>query len=224
VNTNSVLKEQILEAFRFRHATKQFDPQKKISDDDFSFILETARLSPSSIGLEPWKFLVIENQDLKEKLRNVSWGAQGQIPTASHFVIILARTIHDVKYNSDYIKDHMARIKKFPEDLLDKIQERYKSFQESDFKILESERSIFDWSCKQCYIALGNMMTAAAQIGIDSCPIEGFDYDAVSSILKEHSLLEDGHLGVAVMVAFGYRSDEPRPKTRKPINEIVKWV
>ncbi|MFC4322857.1 NAD(P)H-dependent oxidoreductase [Litchfieldia salsa] len=224
MDSNTMKKEQILEAFRFRHATKQFDPQKKISDDDFSFILETGRLSPSSIGLEPWKFLVIENQELKDKLQSISWGAQGQLPTASHFVIILARTIKDVKYDSDYIKDHMVRIKKFPEELIGKIQDRYKTFQESDFNILDNERTTFDWSCKQCYIALGNMMTSAAQIGIDSCPVEGFDYDAVSALLEEYDLLEDGHLNVAVMVAFGYRADEPRPKTRKPIEEVVKWV
>ncbi|MBD8067996.1 NAD(P)H-dependent oxidoreductase [Bacillus sp. PS06] len=217
-------KEQIIEAFKFRHATKKFNPDKKISQDDFSFILEIGRLSPSSIGLEPWKFLVIEDQALKEKLRTVSWGAQGQLPTASHFVIILARTIKDVKYDSDYIKNHMLNVKKFPAELLDQIKERYKVFQETDTKILETERTIFDWSCKQCYIALGNMMTAAAQIGIDSCPMEGFDYEAVTSILEERNLLEDGHLGVAVMVAFGYREEEPRPKTRKELSDIVEWV
>jgi nitroreductase len=85
-------KQEILDAFNFRHATKEFDPTKKISDEDFQFILETGRLSPSSVGYEPWKFLVVENKDLKEKLKAVSWGAQGQIPTASHFVIILVQT------------------------------------------------------------------------------------------------------------------------------------
>ncbi|WP_078546497.1 NAD(P)H-dependent oxidoreductase [Litchfieldia alkalitelluris] len=224
MDNHSLKKEQIIEAFEFRHATKQFDPTKKISEEDFSFILETGRLSPSSIGLEPWKFLVIENEQLKERLREISWGAQGQLPTASHFVIILARTIKDVKYDSEYIKNHMINVKKFPEELMARIQERYKTFQESDFKVLENERTIFDWSCKQCYIALANMMTAAAQIGIDSCPIEGFDYDKVSNLLDAEGLLEDGHLNIAVMVAFGYRSEEPRPKIRKPLNDIVQWV
>ncbi|MDP4098288.1 NAD(P)H-dependent oxidoreductase [Paenibacillus sp. P96] len=77
-------------AFEFRHATKEFDPTKKISAEDFNVILETARLSPSSVGLEPWKFVVVQNPDLREKLRTVSWGAQGQMPTASHVVLILA--------------------------------------------------------------------------------------------------------------------------------------
>lgn len=219
-----VKKDEILEAFEFRHATKRFDPTKKITDEDFQYILETARLSPSSIGLEPWEFVVIQNEELRGKLREVSWGAQGQLPTASHFVVILARTIKDVKYDSEYIKNQMINVKKFPENLLEKIQERYKDFQESDFHLLESDRAIFDWSCKQCYIALANMMTAAALIGIDSCPIEGFDYDAVSALLEKEGLLQNGHFGVAVMVAFGYRAEEPRPKTRKPLDEIVKWI
>jgi hypothetical protein len=86
-------KEEILKAFSFRHATKEFDPNMKISDEDFQFILETGRLSPSSVGYETWKFLVVQNMELREKLREVSWGAQGQLPTASHFLVIVARTI-----------------------------------------------------------------------------------------------------------------------------------
>lgn len=69
-------KQQIIEAYQFRHATKEFDPEKKISESDFEFILETGRLSPSSLGLEPWKFVVVQNPELREKLREFTWGAQ----------------------------------------------------------------------------------------------------------------------------------------------------
>ncbi len=217
-------KQEILNAFQFRHATKEFDPNKKISDQDFEFILETGRLSPSSVGYEPWKFLIVQNQELREKLRAVSWGAQGQLPTASHFVVILARTIKDTKYNTEYVRDQMLNVKQIPEDIFEQILVRYKEFQEHDLNLLESERAIFDWACKQTYIALGNMMTAAAQIGIDSCPIEGFDVEKVEQILAEENLLEDGHLAPAVMVAFGYRVQEPRPKTRKKLEDIVEWI
>ena len=217
-------KEEILEAFRFRHATKSFDPSKKISNEDFDFILEAARLSPSSVGYEPWKFLVVQNATLREKLKEVSWGAQGQLPTASHFVVILARTIKDTKYDSEYVKNQMLEVKKFPEELFGKILERYKTFQEEDLHLLDNERTMLDWAGKQTYIALANMMTAAALIGIDSCPIEGFNFDEVQKILEEENLLEDGHLAVSVMVAFGYRDKEPRPKTRKEIEDIVQWI
>jgi nitroreductase len=217
-------KEEVLEAFRFRHATKSFDPTKKISDEDFDYILEAGRLSPSSVGYEPWKFLVVQNATLREKLREVSWGAQGQLPTASHFVVILARTIKDTKYDSEYVRNQMLEVKKFPEELMGKILERYKTFQEDDLHLLDNERTMLDWAGKQTYIALANMMTAAALIEIDSCPIEGFNFDEVQKILEEENLLEDGHLAVSVMVAFGYRDKEPRPKTRKEIKDIVQWI
>lgn len=152
-------KKEILEALQFRHATKEFDPTKKISDSDFQFILEAGRLSPSSVGYEPWKFIVVQNRQLREKLREVSWGAQGQLPTASHFVVILARTIKDTKYDSKYVEDQMLNVKKFPLEVFEQIKVRYKSFQEEDLHLLESDRAIFDWACKQTYIALGNMMT-----------------------------------------------------------------
>ncbi|OIJ16826.1 NAD(P)H-dependent oxidoreductase [Anaerobacillus alkalilacustris] len=224
MENKELIKQQILDAYQFRHATKKFDPTKKISEADFDFILETARWSPSSIGLEPWKFVVIENEDLKNKLKEVSWGAQGQIPTASHYVAILARTMKDTKYDSEYIKNHLLEVKGLPEDLIGKVHERYKNFQESDQHLLDNERTMFDWASKQTYIALANMMTAAAQIGIDSCPIEGFNYDGVHKIFEEEGLLEGGHLDVSVMVAFGYRIDEPRPKTRKAKEDVITWI
>lgn len=224
MSNHEAKKQEILNAFHFRHATKEFDPTKKISDDDFQFILETGRLSPSSVGYEPWKFVIVQNKDLREKLREVSWGAQGQLPTASHFVVILARTIKDTKYDSDYVENLMLNVKKIPEEIFEQMKVRYKSFQEEDLQLLESERSMFDWASKQTYLALANMMTAAAQIGIDSCPIEGFHFDKVQHVLEEEGLLEDGHLAVSAMVAFGYRINEPRPKTRKPIDDVVQWI
>jgi nitroreductase len=178
-------KEEILKAFLFRHATKEFDPKKKISEEDFR---------------------------------------QGQLPTASHFLIILARTIKDTKYDSEYVRNQMLNVKQIPEDIFAQILVRYKSFQEHDLHLLDSERSMFDWASKQTYLALANMMTAAAHIGIDSCPIEGFDFDRVQQVLAEENLLEDGHLAVSVMAAFGYRAQEPRPKTRRKLEEIVQWI
>lgn len=217
-------KQEILDAYRFRHATKAFDPDRKISEDDFEFILETGRLSPSSVGSEPWKFLVIQNMELRNKLREVAWGAQGQLPTASHFVVILARK--NVRYDSAYLREQMVEIKKIPAELYDEsIVARYREFQENDLKILESERSLFDWASKQTYIALGNMMTAAAEIGIDSCPIEGFQLDNVEKLLKEEGLLDDSEFGVSVMAAFGYRTDkELRSKERRTAEQVVQWV
>jgi len=82
-----IAKEEILEAFNFRHACKLFDTEKRISDEDIHFILETARLSPSSFGFEPWHFVVVQNKELREKLKDNAWGATAKLDTASHFIL-----------------------------------------------------------------------------------------------------------------------------------------
>lgn len=216
-------KDEILAAFNFRHACKQFDPEKKISDADFAFILETGRLSPSSFGFEPWRFAVIQNPALREKLRAVTWGAQGQLPTASHFLAILCRK-GDMRFDSDYIRHIMRDVQKLPDEVVAKKGGFYRKFQESDFRLLESPRALFDWGCRQAYIVLGNMMTSAALIGIDSCPIEGFDQAQAEAVLAEAGVMEREKEGLAVMVAFGYRVNPQPAKIRQALDEIVSWV
>ncbi|WP_242217739.1 NAD(P)H-dependent oxidoreductase [Bacillus cereus group sp. BfR-BA-01380] len=218
-------KEEILKAYQFRHACKVFDVNKKISDEDFHFILETGRLSPSSFGFEPWKFVVIQNQDIRKKLLPIAWGAQKQLPTASHFVVILARKKEDMMYNSSYISNFMTNIQRLPQEAVNVKGDFYKTFQESDFNLLENNRAMFDWASKQTYIALGNMMTAAAQIGIDSCPMEGFHQEKVESLLREEGIISGDTFGVSCLVAFGYRLEEPQhEKTRQTMDMVVEWI
>ncbi|AKG33940.1 NAD(P)H-dependent oxidoreductase [Paenibacillus durus] len=217
------VKDQIIEAYQFRHACKVFDETKKISDADFDFILETGRLSPSSFGFEPWKFVVLQNPAIREKLLPVTWGAQKQLPTSSHFVIALSRTKADMVADSAHIQRMMKEVQLLPVEVQEGKGKAYHNFQENDFKLLDNERVTFEWGARQTYIALGNMMTAAAQIGIDSCPIEGFDKEKAEQILKEEGILK-GNFGIACMVAFGYRLQDPRPKTRQSIEQIVEWV
>ncbi|MGM7721679.1 NAD(P)H-dependent oxidoreductase [Metabacillus sp. Hm71] len=215
-------KQEILKAYQFRHACKAFDKNKKISDEDFHFILETGRLSPSSVGLEPWKFVVIQDAGLREKLKSVSGGAQGQLPTASHFVVILARRKEGLRHDSAHVIKMMKDIHHMPEEVVQVLTGFYKSFVETELE--DNDRLIFEWASKQTYIALGNMMTAAAQIGIDSCPIEGFDKKQVTTILQNEGIINGNDFGVACMVAFGYRQEDPkRPKTRQNLDEIVEW-
>lgn len=216
-------KQEILDAFHFRFATKEYDERKKISEEDFHFILEAARLSPSSYGFEPWKFLIVQSLELRERLMNISSGAARQLKGASHFVIILARA--DIRYDSEYVVNHVKHVQKVPDEMVKPMLNSLKIFQETKLRLLDHERALFDWSSKQTYIALANMMTVAAQIGIDSTPIEGFNYDDVHSLLEKEGLLENGQYKPSVMAAFGYRKEQPsRPKTRKNINEIIQWV
>lgn len=216
------MKEQFLEGMKYRHATKVYDDTKKISDDDFNYILEAGRLSPSSLGSEPWKFLVIQDPTLREKLMNVASGAVEKLKTASHFVVILSRK--GVRYDSEYLQNHMRTVQYYPEEMMETITDQYRLFQEGGH-ILESSRSLNDWSSKQTYIALGNMLTAAAMIGIDSTPMEGFRTDQLDTLLKEEGLLEDATYTTSVLAAFGYRKENPkREKTRKKLDEIVTWA
>ncbi|MBM0066912.1 NAD(P)H-dependent oxidoreductase [Alkalicoccobacillus gibsonii] len=223
MTTSREKKQEIIDAFHFRHATKSFDSSKKIADSDFDFILETGRLSPSSVGYEPWKFLVVQSPELRAKLKEVSSGARGQLDTASHFVVILAHK--NARYDSDYVYNIHKNVKQIPEEMIQDILPRYKAFQDDSQNLFESERSLFDWASKQTYIALANMMTSAAQIGIDSCPIEGYLPEAVNNILADEGIVDTDTWNVSVMAAFGYRETEPaREKTRQPLNDIVKWV
>ena len=217
-------KEQIINAYKFRQAIKEFQTDRKISEEDFNFILETGRLSPSSFGWEPWKFLVIQNMELREKLKEYSWGAQKQLPTSSHFVIILARKGSEMVPGSDYLSYISNEVNKLPQEIQDMKLDFFGKFQQNDFDLTD-ERKIFDWACKQTYLPFANMMTAAAQIGIDSCPIEGFHREKVEAILAEEGLLDTSKFGISAMVAFGYKAaDLEWPKTRRQIEDVVQWV
>ena len=217
------MENKFIEAMQFRHACKEFDGTKKISQEDFNTILEMGRLSPSSFGYEPWKFVIIQNENLREKLKEFTWGAQGQLPTASHFVLVLARTSKGMKYGSEYI-DEMMEIKQLPEDITALYKQFYEKFQKEDFNLLENDRVLFDWSCKQTYIAMGNMMTGAATMGIDSCPIEGFDVKSVNSFLEKELGIDTEEFKISVMTAFGYRKENPsRSKSRQDLEAISAW-
>lgn len=217
--------KQIMQAFQFRHACKKFDPKKIISNEEFHTILEAGRLSPSSWGLEPWKFLVIQNPELRKALFPLAWGAQNSLSGASHFMVILARKKVDMAYGSTYIQHIMRDVQELPEDVAKGVSEAYQAWQTNDFRLLESDRAMFDWSCKQTYIALGNMMTVAAVLGIDSCPIEGFNRAAVEALLEKKGLIDLQHFGVSVMAGFGYRGEEPHhTKTRQKLQDIVQVV
>jgi len=217
-----MIRNQVLDALHFRHACKEFDGERRIDAADFQLILEAARLSPSSFGFEPWRFLVVQDATLREKLRAVTWGAQKQLPTASHFVALMARK--DLRWDEEALGRFMAEVKGLDEEAIRLRRERFRAFQQDDFRLLDDERALFDWAGKQCYIALANMMLVAALLGIDSCPIEGMQREAAEAILLEASRLDGRHWGLAVMVAFGYRKNPPPPKTRQSVEAVVQWL
>jgi len=223
MNTPNIAKEDILNAFQYRHATKEFDGTKKVSVENINYILKTANLSPSSFGFEPWHFVVVQDKALRELLKPVAWGAPLKLDTASHFVLGLSMKAPMVKHDADYIKHMMKEVKQMPEDVIDMYSKFYREFQERDFD-LDTDKKLFDWSSKQTYIALGNMMTSAALIGIDSCPIEGFHQEKAETLLREKFGIDTDKYGLSFMVAFGYRKADPEfAKTRRYFEDIVTW-
>ncbi|WP_179334899.1 NAD(P)H-dependent oxidoreductase [Winogradskyella costae] len=223
MTTPNIAKEDILNAFNFRHATKEFDATKTVSDEDINFILKTAQLSPSSFGFEPWHFIVVQDKELRELLKPVAWGAPLKLDTASHFILGLSMKAPMVKHNSDYIIHMMKDVKQLPEDVIEMYSKFYREFQERDFN-LDTDKKLFDWSSKQTYIALGNMMTAAALIGIDSCPIEGFHQEKAEALLKDKFNVDTDKYGLSFMTAFGYRKDNPaHEKSRRSFEDMVTF-
>lgn len=202
------------EALEFRHACKIFDETKKINDEDMTYILEAGRKAPSSFGMEAWKFLVITNEELKAKLKPFCWD-QAQITTCSHLVIVLAG-IEGVKPESGIPEERFKR-REMPQEKLDFYLGLYAGHLKDT---LSSNENIYSWTARQTYIALGNMMTAAAVKGIDSCPIEGFEKEKVEEILK----LDLSKYQLSCIVPFGYRINEQSTQLREPLQNVVEFI
>ena len=208
------MQNDFIKAMDFRHACKVFEENKKISDEEMHYILEAGRKSPSSFGMEAWKFLVITNEELKAKLRPFCWD-QVQITSCSHLVIVLAG-IENAKVESGMPKKRFTR-REMPQETLDFYMDIYGKHLA---KTLSSDDNIYAWTAKQSYIALGNMMTAAAFVGIDSCPIEGFEKENVEEVLG----LDTSKYQLAVVVPFGYRINEQSSQLRLPFDEVVEFI
>ena len=216
--------EAIRDLLKRRYACRDYDPNRKISDQDFHLILEAGQLAPSSYGFEPWHFLVIESESLKQALAPIALGAQKALASASHFVIILSRTQVSLRYDAPYIDYMMREVQRLPEDFCEFKQQRFETFQKEDFDLLSSERATFDWASKQSYLALAQMIQVAALRGIDSLAMEGFNRQAVTDLLTERGLIDPSEWGVSVMVAFGYGLESVPRKTRQSLDQLVTWV
>lgn len=211
----------LLDALKKRFACKRYNPEEHISDEAFNTILEAGRLSPSSFGFEPWKFLVIENKELLAEILAASWGAK---KNADRTVVILAK--RGVTIDSDWFYNINQNVKGMTDADIEALKEHFNSFQQNDLHVLDSERTLFDWASKQTYIVLANMLTAAAVMGIDATPIEGYNREALTKVLVDHQLFDPEQWGVSILVQFGVHdpSHRPHPKMRRPMNEVVEYV
>lgn len=204
----------VIDALKFRHACKKFDPSKKVSTEDLDLILEAACLSPTSFGMEAWKFLVLASPEIREKVRPACWD-QAQVTDSSHVIVILARPGLIAPGNEYVLKNFLRR--ELPEDATKAYVERYKWYMETE---VYPRMTPYAWCAKQCYIGLANIMTAAASLGIDTCPMEGFEKDRVEKVLGIDTTVYE----VAVLVALGYRAGDQPPRRRHNRDELVTFL
>jgi len=206
----------LLAAQRWRYATKTFDPARRIPADQWQALEECLVFSPSSYGLQPWKFLVIDDPGLRQELRPHSWN-QSQITDCSHLVVLLAqRTV--TAADADRFVASIAAARGQELSALD----TYRQMIQVDLIDGPRAAEIACWATNQLYIALGNLMTSAALLGIDTCPIEGFSPTEYDRILH----LEASPYRSRVVCACGYRSADDKyaglAKVRYPASELIE--
>ncbi len=207
----------IIETLNWRYATKQFDLSKKVSQTDLEQLKESIRLSASSYGLQLYKVLVIENDKIKEQLKSASYG-QSQITDASHLFVFC----NYINTNDSHIEEYL-QLKANTQGLkIDDLQ-GYGDFMKTSISY-KSENEKNDWTARQTYIALANLLVASAELKIDTCPMEGFEPDKYNEILG----LKEKGLNASVVVAVGYRSTEDKiqfaTKVRKSKETLFETI
>jgi nitroreductase/dihydropteridine reductase len=201
-------------AMSWRYATKKFDPDRVVSEPVIEALLETGNLAATSYGLQPFQFVVIQNQELQDKLVASSYG-QRQVADASHVIVIATRTDVD----ADYISEYIAMVEE-RRGLAAGTMEEYKNIMIGTMGSM-SEAHLSEWAAKQAYLVLGTLLAACAVLEIDSCPMEGFVAEEYDDLLG----LKDRYLHAAVVLPIGYRSSEDvaqhQAKVRRRMEEMV---
>ena len=204
----------MVSALNWRYATKQFDASKKLDSETQTALEEALRLAPSSFGMQPWKFVVVESDEIKAKLRPESWD-QPQITDCSSLIVLAARSA----VNQDDIDTFIKSIAEARNTTVEELA-GYQGMIEG-FTGNFDDATRLNWAAKQTYIALGQLMTAAAALKVDTCPLEGINPAKYDEILG----LEGSGYQTVVACALGYRSEEDKyaaaPKVRYAAEEVI---
>lgn len=190
----------------WRYAVKKFDPSKKISKAHLEEILEVLRLAPSSFGLQPWKFIVIEDLGLREQIRPFAWN-QGQVTECSHLIVLCSLASMDEAYVKTYI-NHVAEVRSIPLTSLSRYEQMMTGF----IKKLNPEARV-EWMKNQIYLALGMLLSECAHLKIDTCPMEGFEPEKVDALLN----LRAQNLKSVVLCPIGYRAADDKDAQLKKV-------
>lgn len=194
--------EQIERQLEWRYATKRFNPAKKIADRDWQVLEQSLILAPSSFGLQPWHLVTVSDLGLRQALREQSWN-QPQVVEASHFIVLAAKTSIDQSYVDAFIK-RAAAVRNVSEASLDGYRGMINGFLSTLAAPGAAPGAVESWCTNQLYIALGMLLTSAAMLGVDACPLEGIDRAAYDSALG----LPAQGVSAKVAVALGYRADD----------------
>jgi nitroreductase len=206
---------RLIEHLRWRYATREFDSEKRISAEVWETLEESLRLTPSSFGLQPWKFLVIVGPKIREKLKAVSWD-QDKVTDASHLVVFAVKRQNTPEEVDAFIAD-MAETRGLQANS-PSLAGRREGIHEYG-----EHRSHIEWNARQAYIALGTFLTSAALLGVDTCPIEGMEPDRYDEILE----LASQNLTTVVACVAGYRADDDAyaqmPKVRFKKEHVIQY-
>jgi len=206
--------QQLLEQLHWRYATKQFDPQRKIAPADWAALEDALVLTPSSCGLQPWKFVVVTDPVLREKLVPASWG-QRQITDASHLVVFALKK----HFGEADVTAFIHRISEVRGQSVESLAP-YRDMMMGVLSKGRDDAARAAWATHQIYIALGNFLTSAAVLGIDACPMEGI------APAKYDEILGLDALGLATVVAAtaGYRAATDKYATQKKVRFATRDV
>jgi len=219
MNNNQIItSQQLLNRLNWRYATKQFDPARKINAQDWATLEDALLLTPSSGGLQPWKFIVITDPAVRARLLPASYG-QSQITNASHLVVFAAKKNFS-EADVDAFISHTAATRGVPVESL----AQYRGVLVGGIVQAMDEPARDAWARNQAYIALGNLLTSSAMLGIDACPMEGFDraqYDEILGLNKQG-------FASAVIATLGYRAASDQyataTKVRFPKEQVFAHV
>lgn len=187
----------LIKALNNRYATKKFDATKKLSQDIVEQLIEAARLTPTSYGLQLMKLVVVENRKLREELVSASYG-QNQVKDSSHLFVLC----REENVTKDHIESYMSNIAGTRSVEIEKLNPFKNAIEQAVLPKTDEEKS--DWMGRQVYIALGNLLTSCAILGVDSCPMEGFVPDEYDRILD----LKSKGLKSVLVVPVGYRASD----------------
>ncbi len=208
--------DEIIKALNWRYAVQIFDPSKKVSDQDLTTILESGRLAPSMLGLEPWKFIVVTNPEVRAKLKEASYG-QPKVTDASHLIVIAYRT--------DYAaigRDRVQNVAAVQNQSVESLS-GLTGMIEGSIAAQTQSGNVDSWIRAQSFIPLGMMVETAALLGVDGGPMGGFSPHVVDEILG----LKAQNLHATSMLALGYRGIDPaaaRPKVRRAFETVVEYI